>query len=288
MKPVTYFPIPTQYQFAKNQKLIADKEYRHYFNGDLRLPDDIIPLLGSPMNSFDALQPDPKSLNSLLDPGYHSVENGYCELSDGTAYVTSLVDFPGCTGDMYKWWFWWHSVESARYTLWYPHNHVSARPVNREVLTRPGLLPEQRYIGNTHNIDEYIGPDLVKIAIRFLDPSELGFDTSRFEAAGIVGHACARVSFRFPRLEAVTMIHLARKTERGIEQRSRYWIGHNTKLRIFGASIPLDNIAAKLGIKRRMGGERIAYEQFLHDQIEFNHLSTILPGIYSEFGSREI
>lgn len=27
---------------------------------------------------------------------------------------------------MVDWWFWWHSVESERYALWYPYNHVSA------------------------------------------------------------------------------------------------------------------------------------------------------------------
>jgi DAPG hydrolase PhiG domain len=28
-------------------------------------------------------------VENLLDPGYHAVETGYCELSDGTAYLAS-------------------------------------------------------------------------------------------------------------------------------------------------------------------------------------------------------
>ena len=43
------------------------------------------------------------------------------------------------------------------------------------------LSHEERYVGTTHHVDEFIGPELVQIAIRFMDPAELGFDTQRFE-----------------------------------------------------------------------------------------------------------
>ena len=213
------------------------------------------------------------------------VENGYCELADGSGYVASHVPFPGCTGEMYRWWFWWHSVESARYTLWYPHNHVACEPVDREPLTRAGLSHEERYVGTIHHVDELIGPDRLQIAIRFVDPAELGLDTSRFADAGIVGHACARVRLLNMPFEAVSMVHLARKTEDGFEQRSRYWLAHDVKTRVLGINLSVDGIASALGIKRRMAGARVAYEQLLHDQIEFTHLSTFLADIYREYGS---
>jgi hypothetical protein len=138
------------------------------------------------------------------------------ELPDGAAYVASRVSFPGCTGAMYAWWFWWHAAASARYTLWYPHNHVVCHPVGLEALMRPGLSDEQRYVGATHHVDEYIGPERLEVAIRFVDPGELGLDTRRFAEAGIVGHACARVALRGSSLEAVTKVHLARKTADGV------------------------------------------------------------------------
>ena len=37
---------------------------------------------------------------------HHAVETGFCKLPDGTAYVASLVPFPGCSGEMFEWWFW--------------------------------------------------------------------------------------------------------------------------------------------------------------------------------------
>jgi 2,4-diacetylphloroglucinol hydrolase len=280
--PVSYFPIPTQRQFEKNSRLIRGKAYERYFSDALNLRREVLPALQRPMRPHDALVPD--DVNALLAPGYHAVENGFCELPDGSAYVASRVPFPRATGEMYAWWFWWHSVEPARYTLWYPYNHIRARPLNREVLTTRGLRHEERYVGNTHHVDEYIGSELVRIAIRFVDPAELGFDTSRFAEAGIVGHACARVSLRDVPLEVVTMVHLARATADGIEQRSRYWIGHDAKLRLFGTKLSVDKLGAALGTKRRMAGVRVAYEQLLHDQIEFTHLATFLPDIWSEFG----
>jgi len=281
--PVTYYPVATQEQFRVNRERIAGKPYARFFNGDLWLSEDVLPALQAPMQPSDALQPH--EINRMLDSGYHSVESGYCELVDGTAYVASLVPMPRCTGEMYSWWFWWHSVESARYTLWYPHNHISVQPLDRDVLTRPGLAHHQRYVGTTHHVAEFIGPTRLEVAIRFVDPSELGLDVSRFEQAGIVGHACARVGVLGTGVESVTMIHLARKTEAGIEQRSRYWIGHDPKLHTPFGSVSTDWIATTFGLKRRMAGARVAYEQLLHDQIEFTHLATFLPEIFAEFGS---
>jgi hypothetical protein len=117
-----------------------------------------------------------------------------------------------------------------------------------------------------------------------VDPSELGLDTGRFAEAGIVGHACARVRLRGTPLEVVTMVHLARRTSDGIEQRSRYWMGSGVKLHALGARIPVDTIGRVLGMKRRMAGERLGYEQLLHDQIEFTHLARFLPALWNEFG----
>ena len=280
--PVTYFPVPTQRQFLTNRELIRGKPYERYFNGDLCLHRSVLPALRQPMRLEHVLAPE--DVNSLLSPGYHPVENGFCELPDGSAYVTSLVPFPRVTGEMYRWWFWWHAVEAARYTLWYPYNHIQAIPLNRGVLTAPGLAHEERYVGTTHHVDEYIGGELVQVAIRFVDPAEFGLDTGRFEAAGIVGHACARVTLRKEQLEAVTMIHVARRTPEGIEQRSRYWIGHDVKLRVLGRQVSVDALGKRFGLKRRMAGARIAYEQLLHDQIEFTHLSGFLPELWAEFG----
>ena len=81
------------------------------------------------------------------------------------------------------------------------------------------------------------------------------------------------------------MVHLARQTDDGFELRSRYWFGYDPKVSVLGHSIALGNVASAVGMQRRMGAGRLAYEQLLHDQIEFTHLSTFLAGIHAEFGS---
>lgn len=278
--PVTYFPVPTQEQFTRNRELIQGKPYARFFNGDMWISREVLPALAAPMDARHVLPPE--HADALLDRGYHAVENGYCALPDGSAYVASRVPMPGVTGEMYSWWFWWHAVEAARYTLWYPYNHVSARSQSPSLLTQPGLTHEQRYINTTHHVDEYIGPDFLRVAIRFVDPSELGMDTSRFAEAGIVGHACARVGLLGSGIEAVTMIHLARKTDDGIEQRSRYWIGHDPRLTTPLGRVPLERIASNR-LRRKLAGARVGYEQLLHDQIEFTHLATFLPELHATF-----
>jgi hypothetical protein len=135
-------------------------------------------------------------------------------------------------------------------------------------------------------VTERIGSRLVRISIRFVDPVELGFETSRFAAADIVAHACAEVSLLRPDLPLTTMVHLARRTENGMELRSRYWTGHRMRLNLLGRSLslPLDGLLSSLGLKRRLVGLSVAYDQLLHDQIEWTHLSSFLAEIYREFG----
>ena len=150
--PVTYFPVDTQRQLETNRARIRGKPYERYWNEELWLHQAVMPAIRREMDPAQAL---PFSdINALLDPGYHAVENGYCELPDGSGYVASHVPFPGCTGEMYQWWFWWHAQESARYTLWYPTNHISVRSLDADKLTQPGLTHAQRYVGTTHHVDE--------------------------------------------------------------------------------------------------------------------------------------
>jgi hypothetical protein len=100
-----------------------------------------------------------------------------------------------------------------------------------------------------------------------------------------VGHACARVGVLGTGVESVTMIHLARQTEHGLEQRSRYWIGHDPRLSTPFGRLPLEKVASNR-MRRKLAGARVGYEQLLHDQIEFTHLATFLPALYAEFGPR--
>jgi hypothetical protein len=282
--PVTYYPVETQKVRTLNAERIKGTALQPFFDDRIELAQDVLPALQKPLRIEDALQPTPKELNRLLEPGYLPGESGYCAFPDGTGYAASLTRFPGCTPAMFRWWFWWHSFAAERYSLWFPWNHVSIRRDDGWKETAPGLTDEQRYIGSTHHITEYIGPHRLDIDIIFVDPSELGFATGRFAAAGIAGHACGEVYLQNPRLHIGTMVHLIRETDDGFELRSRYWLAHKVKLSVLGHGLDLDRVAGVLGIKKLLSGPGLAYEQLVHDQIEFTHLARILPAVYAEFG----
>lgn len=114
----------------------------------------------------------------------------------------------------------------------------------------------------------------------------LGLDTSRFDEAGIVAHACAMVRTSRPRARVVTMLHLARRTDDGFELRSRYWIGDDVRLEVAGGSVPLSPLLDRTNLRHHVAGAEVGYEQLLHDQIEFTHLSTFLARIHAEFCRR--
>lgn len=280
---VTYFPLATQRQLEINRARIRDKPYAHLFDDRLTLPTSSLPALSAPMSPQDALPLTDEAVNSLLEPGYHRVENGHCLMPDGTGYTASLVQFPGCSPEMFQWYFWWHNVESERYTLWYPHNHVRSLPrMSPTEFAR--RWAENRLEGLELDVDEYIGPYYQEITIEIIPPQQLGFDTSRFAAAGIAGAGCARVWLRKPRIAVCKMVHLLRYTEAGFEMRSRYWMGHSPTLALGNLRVPLDRVSWLARPRASKVAARMAYEQLLHDQIEFTHLATFLARAYAEFG----
>ena len=225
-------------------------------------------------------------INRLLEPGYLDGETGYRAFEDGSGYVASLVKFPGVAIEALRWWWWWHSVESERYLLWFPHQHVEVVRYDRDVLENQSLSDEERYVGSSHHVTEFIGPYLNKIQIDFREPSEFGLDGAKIAALGIV-HGCGFVSMSGGRVRVATMIHLARPTEDGFEMRSRYWMGSEVKLRLLGREMRIEPLAKVLGVKKRLIGARMAYEQLLHDQTEFTHLSSFLGPVYAEFGPQK-
>jgi hypothetical protein len=81
------------------------------------------------------------------------------------------------------------------------------------------------------------------------------------------------------------MIHLVRRVDDDIEVRSRYWLADSVKMKVplIGYELSLDGLAQTFGLKSRLAGLSVGYEQLLHDQIEFTNLASFLPEIYRRF-----
>lgn len=153
--PITYYPPSTQETFIQNEKQIKDKPYAKYFHRELYLYADVLQHIREKMPT-EAILPREEA-RRLLEPGYHKYENGWCALADGTAYVTSRPRFPGATGDMVRWWFWWHTVEPERYALWFLYDHVGTQSTYADRLHRTDLTDTQKWVGSTQRVTEFIG-----------------------------------------------------------------------------------------------------------------------------------
>lgn len=305
--PVTYYPLGTQHVHAKMQERVARKPYAHYFHtSPLYIRREALDAIPRPISNPRENVLPYSQLHKLLEPGDQPVENGWYAYPDGTGYVTSKTQFPGCTAEMIEWWFWWHSVEGERYALWYPYNHWNVKSTyakltrskftteamkdpktGRElpILARDDLPHRQKYLGSTHTVSEWIGPQHMELRIEFKEPSYFGLGTTQeLKEAGYEAAVCGCLWDKALPLKVGDMIHLWRKNENGLELKSRYYLGHQVYFDLLGVKISVDKIGGWLGIKRLQAGEEVAYQQFLHDQTEFTNLASILPSIYREFG----
>ncbi|KDN69381.1 putative PhlG protein [Colletotrichum sublineola] len=279
--PVTYYPLETQKAFHHNRRRMKNKKYAKYFNRDLYIYADIPQYIREPMPPHGVLPIT--GCRRMLEPGYHRYENGWRALPDGTGYVASRTRFPGATGDMVRWWFWWHSVEPERYALWFPYDHLSVHSSYADRLHRTDLSHTQKWLGSTHRVTEFIGTTKMTIQIHFVDPAHYGLPWPELQAAGYEAAVCAEIwDGSVTNLKIGDFLHLWRNTEDGLELRSRYWLGGGVHYKLFGMKVGIDYLAGALGIKRRMAGENIAYEHFIHDQTEFTNLASFLPDLYAD------
>jgi hypothetical protein len=253
-------------------------------NGQTWQPDPTVVLREVAVAACRAgIQPSAKALalkeaGQLLDPGYLDMETGWARLDDGQMYVAAHTPMPGVTGEMIDWWFSWHDTDQA-YLLWHPRDHVSAswkHSVDRTLPVR------EQYIGNTSEIVEYIGSRLEHLNVWFRAPGEY-FDTTRFDSAGIVTAVCARGGQRLENIWSAHLIHLVRKTDDGVEMRSRFWLGDvdASPKGLLGAMLtPLMNRPA---MRRRNVPDHVGRDLMLHCAEEMHHLAQFLPELHERF-----
>jgi hypothetical protein len=160
-----------------------------------------------------------ESAPALLDEDKGTAETGYALGSDGSIRVHVLTPMAGVTAEMWDWWFGWHGSDPRRYKLWHPQAHMYAEWADGDDGDRRG---RERYVGRTSFIDEYLGSTLLRGAIRFVPPGELGLDETRLVAGRGETAVCARVgSSRMP-VDAGYLVHHVRRADRG---RSAGWRG---------------------------------------------------------------
>jgi hypothetical protein len=187
-----------------------------------------------------------EEVHQLLNPGYLSMETGYCRLPNGQAHASVLTRFPGCTGEMLEWWGAYGLNSTERYKLWDPKAHLYFEWDDKY---SPG-----HYIGASHYGEELVGGEVLKFRVRFVEPGKF-FDTARFSEAGIEFAVCSEVLHPDGAPNG-HVIHLLRRTDYGSEVRSRLWA--------------------------YQGGEEVAKGLMEHCIGEMGNLADILPDLYEK------
>ncbi|CAO1629425.1 unnamed protein product [Parajaminaea phylloscopi] len=289
--PSTSYPLQQQDLYAQNLANIQGTPYEPYFHPDLYVyPEMVVPGRESINCDTQAMKPDHSDINTLLVPASTQLpfEDAWCAYSTGQGYAASRTHFPNVTADMITWWFWWHSKESTRYSLWNPFAHKSAASSYADKFDDPKLNNTEKLVGSIHHITEIIGDQELVIDIHWKRPSYFGLDESKFADAGVVAAVTGEIFIgtNSP-LKAVDMIHLWYKTESGLDLRSRYFLADNIRLDVpvLGKLIPIDTLANLFGIKQFVVGRKLANGLFIHDQQEMTHLASILPDVYKAFGN---
>jgi len=263
---------------------LRGRSYERFFRWEMDpLPDHVTQVLAAgEARPADAL---PRAeVERLLEPGHLPLETGHTTLPDGSVFVSTLTRFPGSTPEMIDWWFGWHGEETERYKLWHPQAHLFTQ-WRFPRTDAPGLTDRQKYLGNTSWVDEYVGPEIQRLAIRFVEPGEIGLDESRFEAAGVGTAVCARVGFSDRPVDAGYLVHLMRETPDGCEMRSRFWLGE-AHLRFLPESNPIDRLLQTGVARRALLPRRLGRYLLIHCAEEMNHLASFLPELHAQESGR--
>lgn len=214
-----------------------------------------------------------------LQSGYDwPVEDGYTYGPDGSLRVFSSIDMPGVTPAIWDWWFGWHGSEAQRYRLWHPKAHVS-------VGWKDGRGDLGHYVGRVSHIEEYLGSQTTKVAIRFMPPSRLGLDEQLLAERGEVA-ICARTALPNSPVNAGWLLHHIRPVEGGCQMRQRMWLGGDNisfgdNPGPFGKAM---GSVLKQVVKRMLPNPT---EVLAHAAQEMAHLATFLPALYQRFGNAD-
>ncbi len=243
-----------------------DTPFADFFRPEMaRLPRHVVEALEHGPQAAPAL-PAFDDTAALVESGYQQTENGYGVLRDDGIQVSVRTDMPGVTPAMWAWWFGWHGSDSRRYKLWHPRAHVSAKWSDGG--------GDGSYVGRTSLVCEYLGSAFSRVAIAFVEPSEL-------KLTGLAGDEvaiCARLGSSDIPVDVGWLVHHVRPTPDGAEMRSRFWMGGRHVSLRSGKSLAdraLRPIAA-----RQLPAPR---DLMVHCAQEMNHLAGFLPALFERF-----
>ena len=190
-------------------------------------------------------------------------------LADATYLVAVRTSMPEVKADMVRWWFSDFLETTEHYQWWHPKDHVWMDWENK--------IPGE-FKGSSHLVHEYIGQELSKLRIQFINASELfGYDPNNDNTFII----CARVGLLDEKINIAKMCHIVRNTLDGAEMRSRFWLGHISKRQANETVSSFNGLIGNLAFTRLFAlDKKDAENLMIHAQEEMKYLAKLLPALY--------
>ena len=190
-------------------------------------------------------------------------------LSDASYLVAVRTPMLEVTADMLRWWFSDFMQTTEHYQWWHPKDHVWMDWENKE----PGKI-----IGASHLVHEYIGGDLSKLRIQFVNPIEFFDYDPNNEDTFVV---CARIGLLDEEMNIAKMCHVVRNTLNGAEMRSRFWLGHVAKRE---GNSTVSSLKGFIGntflIRLLVVNKQSAKDLRRHAEEEMKYLAALIPALY--------
>ena len=190
-------------------------------------------------------------------------------LSDASYLVAVRTPMLEVTADMLRWWFSDFMQTTEHYQWWHPKDHVWMDWENKE----PGKI-----IGASHLVHEYIGGDLSKLRIQFVNPIEFFDYDPNNEDTFVV---CARIGLLDEEMNIAKMCHVVRNTLNGAEMRSRFWLGHVAKREGNSTVSSLKGFIGNTFLIRLLAvNKQSAKDLRRHAEEEMKYLAALIPALY--------
>ena len=190
-------------------------------------------------------------------------------LPDASYLVAVRTPMPKVKADMVRWWFSDFLQTTEHYNWWHPKDHVWMDWENK----KPG-----ENTGSSHLVHEYIGGELSKLRIQFVNSAEFfGYEVNDENTFVI----CARVGLLEENINIAKMCHVVRNTVDGAEMRTRFWLGHVAKREGNNTVSSIQGFIGNTALVRMFTVNKKNSEDLQrHALEEMKYLANLLPTLY--------
>jgi len=218
---------------------------------------------------YNPLSPHRNTID-VLTRHYTSFETGSQRQANGIYLVKALTRMPGVKAHMVRWWFADYMQTTQHYKRWHPTAHVWMDWENK----KPGKI-----VGASHLVHEYIGDDLQKLRIQFVEPANFLANYQQQNKQFVV---CARVGLLEENINMTSMCHVVRDTPWGAEMRSIFWLGHVAKRDGNNQDSSIEGLLGNTALARFiLIDSQMSVDLMTHAIEEMGFLADFLPELYS-------